>query len=218
VTRARLLLAAALLALAAGSTSLSSGAFTATSANPSSTFTASTTFPSVCTAGTVSTTADFDKGIRSAGSPAPGPDDTTLAVGTTTAGGNAVFRALVHFQMPSIPAGCSFKGATLLMTVSSPTTPRTVNVHETTSAWTEATAWPGPSFAATALDGVAAAAGQLSWNVTPAAASIYAGGPNNGLLVKDSAEAFTQSGNRFQTFVSSEGTVGSRPTLVVSYQ
>ena len=217
MTRVRLLVAALLVALAVSSTGLSSGAFTATSKNPS-TFTASSSFPSLCSAGTASVTADIDTSIRSTGT-APGGNDGFLTVGTTTAGGNSLFRSMVRFQLPAIPAGCAFNAATLRLTASSASTPRTLNVHLATGSWSEATTWPGPAFGATALAQASAATGQISWTVTSAVQAIYGGATNNGFLIKDSAESFAQNGNRTQVFASSEApTAAQRPTLVVSYQ
>lgn len=216
--RSLLLAAAALILLAAGSTALSSGTFTATSVNPS-TFSADTAFPSACTPGSVSAIADFDTTIRSAGA-APDGNAATLTVGTTTSGDDTLFRALVHFQPPAIPAGCALDSATLRMSNSAATTGRTIDVHQATSAWTESTVWPGPSFASAALAGVAAANGTLSWTVTPAVAAIYAGAANDGFVVKDRTDpTITQSGNRIQTLASSEAsTAALRPMLVVSYR
>lgn len=218
--RALLLAAAALAVLAAGSTALSSGAFTATSANPGSTFSAASDFPSACTAGSVSAVADLDTTIRSVGA-APAGDAETLTVGTSTTGGNnTLFRALVRVPLPAIPAGCSLDTATLRMTNSGATTGRTIDVHQATGSWTESAVWPGPSFAGAVLAGVAAANGTLAWTVTPAVAAFYAGGANNGFVVKDRTDpAITQSGNRIQTFASSEASNAAlRPVLVVSYR
>ena len=216
--RSLLLAAAALLLLAAGSTALSNGAFTATSANTGSSFTADASFPSACTAGSVSAVADSDTTIRSSGA-APSGNATTLTVGTSTGGTDTLFRALVHFPMPAIPSGCSLDSATLRMTSSSAVTGRTIDVHQATGSWTESTVWPGPSFGG-ALAGVAAANGTLSWSVTTAAAAIYAGATNNGFLFNDRTDpTITQNGNRTQTFASSEAADATqRPVLVVSYQ
>jgi hypothetical protein len=219
MTRSLLLVATALLVLSAGTTALSSGAFTATSANSVSSFSADANFPSACTAGSVSAVADSDATIRSTGA-APSGNAVTLTVGTSTTGGtDALFRALVHFPMPTIPSGCSLDSATLRMTNSSAVTGRTIDVHEATGSWTESTVWPGPSFGG-ALAGVAAANGTLSWTVTTAAAAIYAGATNNGFLIKDRTDpTITQNGNRTQTFASSEsGDAAQRPVLVVSYE
>lgn len=219
VLRTRLLAGLALLALAAATTTLSSAGFTATSANPNSKFTANANFPSTCTAGSVSAVADIDTSIRSAG-PAPTGADTFLSVGTsTTQSVNAVFRSLVRFQLPAIPSGCSFTSASLRLFTTTATTPRTLNVHQVSGAWTEATTWPGPAFGATVLASASAAAGTVSWNVSSTVQAMYGGAANNGFLVKDSAESFAQTGNRTQTFSSSEAaTASQRPTLVVSYQ
>jgi large repetitive protein len=216
--RSLLLVATGLLLLAAGSTALSNGAFTATSANTGSSFSADASFPSACTAGSVSAVADFDTTIRSSGA-APSGNATTLTVGTTTGGSNTLFRALVHFPMPAIPSGCSLDSAALRMTNSSAATGRTIDVHQATGSWTESTVWPGPSFGGV-LAGVAAVNGTLSWNVTTAAAAIYAGTANNGFVVKDRTDpTITENGNKTQTFASSEAADASlRPVLVVSYE
>jgi hypothetical protein len=216
--RARLAAGLALLTLAAGATTLSSGAFTATSANPTTTFTAEASFPSTCTPGAVTAVADIDTTVRSAGA-APSGSDTFLTVGPTTAGGNRVARTLVRFPLPTIPSGCSFATAALNLVSTQVTSGRTINVHQVTGSWTEATTWPGPAFGATVLAQASAASGTITWNVTPTVQGLYGGAPNNGFLVKDNAEGFVPSGNRTQVYASSEAaTAAQRPTLVVTYQ
>jgi large repetitive protein len=216
--RARLATGLALLTLAAGATTLSSGAFTATSANPSSTFTADAAFPSACTPGSANAVADIDTTVRSAGA-APSGNDTFLTVGPTTAGGDRVARTFVRFPLPAIPSGCSFATAALKLTATQATTGRTINVHQVTGSWTEATTWPGPAFGATILAQASSALGTVSWTVTSTVQGLYGGAPNNGFLVKDNAEGFTPSGNRTQVYASSEAaTPAQRPTLVVTYQ
>jgi hypothetical protein len=215
---ARLVAVLALLTVAGGVASLSSAAFTATSASPSTTFTADASFPSTCTPGAVTAVADIDTTLRSAGA-APSANDPSLTVGPSTAGGNRVSRALVRFELPTIPSGCSFATAALKLTATTQTAGRTINVHQVTGSWTEATTWPGPAFGATVLAQASSALGTVSWNVTSTVQGLYGGSPNNGFTVKDNAEGFTPSGNRTQVYASSEATTAAqRPTLMVTYQ
>lgn len=208
------LAAAALLAIVAGSTALSSGTFTATSSNPS-TFSAAASFPSSCTPGTTSATADIDTTISDNGDSSDA-DAETLTVGFAPAKGGSWSEALVRFPLPALPSGCSPAGATLRMTASA-SKDRTLDVHQATAPWSESAVWPGPTVGAV-LDGVDAATGPISWDVSAAVVAVYGGGANHGFVIKD-ANPDDATGNQTQTFHSSEAaTASDRPTLVVTYQ
>jgi hypothetical protein len=217
VTRARLLIAATLLALAAGATSLSSGAFTATSANPNSTFTADASFPSTCTPGTVQLTATEDSYIVQNNPSTNNGSSTALrVVSRARANVNSEHRnerTLLKFALPE-RTGCSITSATLAMTgMGSTDAGRTIEAYSVGAAWSESTVtWanaPAPAGGAA----TAASSAAPSWTLTTLLQGQYSGPTASvGILLKDGSE---NSATQFtQQYRSSESTV-PRPTLTV---
>ena len=62
--------------------------------------------------------------------------DSVLKV--TGKSGNSNTRAVVQFNLPAVPSGCSATGATLRLYNKSPVGPRTIEVRQASSTWTEA--------------------------------------------------------------------------------
>jgi hypothetical protein len=215
----RLLLAAALLALAVAATSLSSGAFTATSANPGSTFTASSTFPSACTPGTVQLTASEDSHVvENSATTATGGGSTTLrVVSRARANVNAADRnerTLVKFALPA-RAGCSIASASLSMTGSGQTDAgRTIQAYSVATSWSEATVTWSNAPQPVGAFATAASAASPSWTVTTLIQSQFTGAATAvGFLLKDQAE---NGANHVQQYRSSEATT-PQPTLTVTF-
>ena len=143
--------------------------------------------------------------------------------------GTNLRRALVRFDLSTIPACATIDSATLRIRVSSaPGSSRTHNVHRMTSSWTEAsvswnnrtsgTPWTtaggdfNPTFTAQAT---VSSTGYKTWNVqSDVAAFVALSATNNGWLVRDNAET---SSNATTVYSSKEASVGNRPELVVSY-
>jgi hypothetical protein len=216
--RARLLIVAALLAPAAGSTALSSGAFTATSANPNSKFTADANFPSTCTPGTVQLTATEDSHIVQSNPTGTNGSATTLrVVSRDRANVNGAFRnerTLVKFALPS-RAGCSITSATLSMSGSGQTdSGRTIQAYSVGAAWTEDTVtWnnaPGPAGPVVTT----ASSANPSWTLTSLVQGQFSGtAVSVGFLLKDQTENGAQ---HVQQYRSSEA-AAPRPTLTVVF-
>jgi hypothetical protein len=217
----RLLLAAVglLVVVAAGATTLSSAAFSATSANPNSTFTADTVFPACPSAGTTTYTANRDAYVDRALPTTSFGSDASLRVRSRTS--NRDTRAFVGFDLPNaLPTGCVVKAATLTLTTTASAAGRTINVHRVNPAqtWSETVTWNSTANAvySTAISRVTKV-GETSqaFDVTTMVVAMYpSGNPDNGFLVKDAAEGQTTSGSE-QNYRSREAASG-RPTLTLT--
>ena len=114
-------------------------------------------------------------------------------------------RALVIFDLPQLPTGCSLTQATLLVFMTTAQGPRTINAFRINSSWTETgvtwnnqpTVTGSPASSATVANGT-----WQSWAVTSLAQAMMAG-TNYGFMLEDSAE---DTGNNTQTYQSREGT------------
>jgi signal peptidase I len=143
---------------------------------------------------------------------------TTLSV-RSTSGQNR--RTFVRFSpLPTIPAGCSFKTATLSLTVTTkPASAVTYNVYNVGTAWTEGlvtwNAQPASTGSAVAV-AQPSTLGKVTWDVSALVAAQYAGTAlQNGFLVKDPNE---NTGNLYTTYASNQnGTAGNRPTLTITW-
>jgi len=122
-------------------------------------------------------------------------------------------RALVLFDLPAIPPGCSPTSATLRLDAAASQGTRTIAVYRNSAAWTETgVTWsnmPGyTGTAATATSGT----GWRQWTVTDLVSSMYSGS-NYGFLVKDHNETDTSPNQ--QRYQSREGT--NSPELIVNW-
>ena len=112
--------------------------------------------------------------------------DSTLKV-KSQLGYNA--RALVHFALPALPAGCtSIASALLRLEASSAKEGRTIEALQIAAVWSEDTVtWSnqpavrGPAISIPSFDG------PLEWNVTAPVLDMYASA-NNGFLIRDAEE------------------------------
>lgn len=145
-------------------------------------------------------------------------------------------RALVQFDLSSIPSCVTVSDARLRLRITAPdTTLRTYEVHRLTASWTEgdgtassgvtwstrdgSTSWmtAGGDFIAAATDAVATgtAAAFLEWNVTADVQAFLAGtAANAGWLVKDDTESGT--GVEFIFASKDNATVSHQPQLVLT--
>jgi predicted ribosomally synthesized peptide with SipW-like signal peptide len=114
--------------------------------------------------------------------------DSVLKV--TTKGPNLNTRALVQFNLPSLPAGCSVTTATLRMHNKSPVSGRTLAAYANSAAWTEnGVTWanqPGTTGSASTA-ATPSSAGWMQWDVTSQVQGMYSGS-NNGFSVRDQTE------------------------------
>ncbi len=160
--------------------------------------------------------------------------DSTFRVRPAGGSGQAR-RALVAFDLASIPAGACIGSARLRLRLTNvQPTSRSYGVHRLTQAWAEGTGGAGSGATWRTRDGAApwevaggafvttpsasTATGTtngatLEWNVTADVAA-FAGGtaPNHGWLIKDASDA---SGGEFRFASRQHGTAAARPKLVV---
>ncbi len=130
-------------------------------------------------------------------------------------------RAFVRFSpLPAIPAGCSFKTATLSLNVTArPASAVTYNVVNVATAWTDtAVTWNAQPASTGPAVAVAQprATGRVNWDVSTLVAAQY-GSPalQNGFLVRDPNENTTNISTRYSS--NQDGTSGNRPTLTITW-
>jgi hypothetical protein len=159
--------------------------------------------------------------------------DTNLRVSPANA---KLRRALVQFDLSSIPATACLSSATLMLKLTAVQSPGwTIAAHRLTQSWTEgtgrsnsgvtwsrrdgATSWTtaGGSFVATATAEVFTGTSNgvtLQWDVTADVAAFVAGtAPNYGWLVKDSNEGTGKESR----FASRETNTANRPQLQITF-
>jgi hypothetical protein len=159
-------------------------AFSGSTSNAANTFAAAASFGG-CTASTVTAPANIDSWIDQSSSGSNFGSDQILKV--KREGGKAM-RALVRFNLPPVPQGCSVTGATLRLYQASGPSNRTLEARRLSASWAENTVrWtnqPTPTgTAATTSTG----SGWRQWNVTSHVQAMYSGS-NHGWLIKFDAE------------------------------
>jgi large repetitive protein len=138
--------------------------------------------------------------------------DSILKVDSKS-GSNA--RALLRFDLPTIPAGCDVVSAKLRLYASSYKDGRTLHAIPLVAAWMETgVTWgnqPATSgAAATAKSGF----GYREWTVTSQVQTMYTPGANHGFLIRDASE---NGGGLDQGFHSREKGTDNPPQLVISF-
>jgi hypothetical protein len=104
--------------------------------------------------------------------------------------GNANLRALVRFNLPTVPAGCVLDTATLrLYAASASGSQRTLQALRLNASWTEGGVnWSNqPATTGTAAT-TTSGSGYRQWTVTSAVGAMYSSGSNNGFLIRDATE------------------------------
>jgi hypothetical protein len=104
--------------------------------------------------------------------------------------GNANLRALVRFNLPTVPAGCVLDTAKLrLYAASASGSQRTLQVFRLGGSWTEsAVTWANaPQTAGTAAT-TTSGTGYREWNVATLVQAMYSSGSNHGFLIRDANE------------------------------
>ncbi len=139
--------------------------------------------------GTVQTIpANADAWVDQGGPTANKGTDSVLKVVTK---GNGNVRALVRFLLPSMPAGCTVKTATLRLYAASAKDGRTIQVQRVATPWSEnSVTWANQPSATGAAVTVASgsSSGYRAWNVAALVEAMYASGEHNGFLVRDANE------------------------------
>lgn len=127
------------------------------------------------------------------------------------------WRALVKFNLPSLPANCSVSVAVLRLNASTTTAGRTIQVFRAAASWTESgvggVTWatqPGPTGSASTYS--PAANGWQEATVTARVQEMYSG-TNDGFVLKDQTEDF--GGTSVQRWDSRENT--SDPELRITF-
>lgn len=126
-------------------------------------------------------------------------------------------RSLVGFPLPAIPAGCTLSQATLSLFTTSSATGRTIDVYRAGGSWTEGgVTWSNAPAPAGAAASAATASGTVGWDVTAQTQVLYSPGPNNGFVIRDSAEGSATLSQ--QVYQAREGAPDSRdPTLYLAW-
>ncbi len=157
--------------------------------------------------------------------------DSTSLVIDHSGGDIGNVRALMQFDLGSIPAGATITSATLQLEATSNTGAFDINVYEVTEAWVEGSgngtadaaswdarqpsvAWstPGGTYDPTIIATLnTSLIGQHSWDITSLVTAWYGGSTvNNGIIIGS-----PDGGGDVVTYDSSEG--ATPPTLVITY-
>ncbi len=137
--------------------------------------------------------------------------DTVLKLTSRDPSLNA--RAVVQFNLPALPSGCTVTSATLRLNNKSPLSGRTIEALRNTASWTETgVTWTNqPATAGAAATATTpSAAGWMQWDVTSHVQAMYAGS-NNGFVLRDQ----TENGAGFENQFDSREASANRPELVV---
>jgi large repetitive protein len=176
--------AAALAALAAlAGTTVS--AFAGSTSNAGNTFAAAATW-GCASPGTVTASANIDSWLDQASPTNNFGSDTILKVKRET--GSKAMRALVRFNLPSVPAGCTVTAATLRLWAASAATGQTLQALRNSATWTEAgVTWNNqPATTGTAAT-TTSVAGWNQWTVTSQVQAMYSGS-NFGFKIRFATE------------------------------
>lgn len=176
--------------------------------------TASATTPAGCQSpGSLTITADRDVFVAQE-APTTNFQNSTYQefLAVQSRNGNRNARALVRFELPAVPTGCTIVDATLRLHADSATAGRTLLAHQAATTWTETgVTWnsqPGTAgVAASTISGT----GWRDWAVITEVTAMYAG-VNHGFVIRDSAES--ASSTLTQAFSSREGS--NPPQLVIT--
>jgi large repetitive protein len=188
VTRLLPSLAAALavVALVAAGTGTTFSAFSGSTSSAGNTFAAAASFGGCSSAGTVTASANIDSWVDQASASSNFGSDQILKLKRET--GSKANRALVRFNLPAVPSGCTVTGAALRLYAASASTGRTMQALRINANWTEnGVRWSNQP----ATTGTAATASSVSgwnqWTVTSQVQSMYSVA-NHGFLVKFDVE------------------------------
>jgi parallel beta-helix repeat protein len=153
--------------------------------------------------------ANADAWIDQGGPSANKGSDSILKV-MSKAGGN--LRALVRFDLPTMPQGCSVESATLRLYSPSGAAGRTIQAFRLGGSWTEGgVTWDNQPATTGGAVTTTSGIGYRDWSVAAQVQAMYTG-PNNGFLVRDASE----NQDAEQQFHSREKT-DNRPQLVLQF-
>ena len=165
-----------------------------------------------CTTATVG--ADRDSWVLQSAAGNNFGNDSVLKMESKSGNNNA--RALVRFNLPAVPAGCSVTNVKLRMYASSYTSGRTLQAFRLNGNWTETGVTWGNQPTTTGSAATApsrSSAGYVEWTVTSQVQSMYSGA-NHGFLIRDASE---NGGGFKQEFHSREKAPDNPPQLVITF-
>ncbi len=165
--------------------------------------------PQPCPTGPITLGSGRDAWVLSSSSGNNG-SDSVLKVESKT-GDNA--RALVRFELPALPEGCTVTDASLRLFAGSSTNGRTLQAVQVTAPWTESgVTWSNQPASGGPAATVASGSGWRQWSVAGQVNAMYAG-TNHGFLIRDAAE---NGGGANQAFHSREKAPDNPPQLVLT--
>jgi hypothetical protein len=162
---------------------------------------------------TTTVTSEADAWIEQSSPSSNKGTDATLKVMSKS--GNSNLRALVRFNLPTMPAGCTIDTATLrLYADSASSSQRTLEVFRLDGAWSEGGVnWGNQPDTAGDSATTTSGTGYREWGVEAIVQNMYSSGQNNGFLVKDATEG--QDAEQ-QFFAREKGE--SPPQLVIEFK
>ena len=163
-----------------------------------------------CTSATVS--ADADSWVGQDAPAATHGADPALVVRSKA---QANRRALVHFALPAVPAGCRVTDAKLRLNASAAAGGRTLQAVQLAASWTEGgVRWNDQPATTGPVATTSSGSGWREWTVTAQVDGMYSGA-NHGFLVRDASEG--SGPTRDQSFRSREGGGSTAPQLVITF-
>ncbi|WP_165821285.1 right-handed parallel beta-helix repeat-containing protein [Nocardioides gansuensis] len=154
-------------------------------------------------------TANADAWIDSGSTSSNKGSDSILKV-MSKSGGN--LRALVRFNLPAMPEGCSVKSATLRLNAKAAAGGRTLQAFQLGGSWTEGgVTWANQPATTGAAVTTSSGTGYREWSVAGMVQGMYTAG-NHGFLVRDASE----NQDAEQQFTSREDST-NRPQLVLTF-
>jgi len=163
-----------------------------------------------CTSATV--TADADSWVGQDAPAATHGADPALVVRSKA---QANRRALVHFALPALPAGCRVTDAKLRLNASAAAGGRTLQAVQLATSWTESgVRWNNQPATTGPVATTSSGSGWREWTVTAQVDGMYSGA-NHGFLVRDAGEG--SGPTRDQSFRSREGGGSTAPQLAITF-
>jgi large repetitive protein len=186
--------AAVTVALIGAAVGTTFSAFSGSTSSAGNTFAAAASFGGCSSAGTVTASASIDSWVDQASANSNFGNDQILKVKRENGKAN---RALVRFNLPAVPSGCSVTGATLRLYAASATTNRTLQALRLNASWAENTVrWNNQPNTTGAAATTTSVSGWNQWTVTSHVQAMYSGS-NNGFQIRFDSEGNPQAEMQF---------------------
>ena len=122
------------------------------------------------------------------------------------------FRAVVRFELPTLPDGCAVESATLRLFAASSVSGRSLEAHRLSTRWTESgVKWANQPATTGPAAVTASGTGYREWNVSDQLRAMLDLGVNHGFLIRDAAEGGTGAEQSFHARDKGE----SPPQLII---